>query len=140
MSLAKDMATLLVSQGVGTALGTNVFYGQMPDQDGTVDASWAVIETGAIDMNPKWKRDELTFQVLIRGPQQDYDTGYTNAKAAMDAFLGIANQTVNGTDYLQWNAIGGINSLGADSRDRSRFSINFRVVRENVSGGARSTY
>lgn len=139
MSLAKDMATLLQTQGVGT-VGTDIFYGTMPDTDLHPDAAWAVIETGATFVNSKYKRDELTFQVLIRGPRQDYDTGYTNAKTAFDALLGIANQTVNGTDYLQFNTDSGIINLGNDARDRARFSINFRVVRENVSGGARSTF
>lgn len=139
MSLAKDMADLLATQGVGT-VGTNIYYGMMPDHDDAPDECIAVIATSPLFLNPKWKRDELTFQVLIRGSKRSYETAAAKAKAVMDALLGIDNQTVNGNTYLQWNITSGPSALGYDSRERAAFSVNFRCVQENASGGVRSTY
>lgn len=139
MSAAADIADFLETEGVGT-VGTDIYIGQVPDTPSSAEACIGVFDTGAIFINPKWQRDEMTIQILVRGPERDYETGYATAKTVQDTLLGIDPQTINGRSYVLFVMLGGINSLGADQRDRSRFSLNFKIVRENVSGGVRESF
>ena len=138
-SPAEDIAEILENNGVGT-VGTDIYIGNIPDIDDAPNAIVGVMDTGALFLSPKWKRDELTIQVLIRGPKRSYNLGYTKAKAVMDALLGIDPVTVNSHDYVLFVAIGGINHLGNDAQDRAKFSLNFKVVLENASGGVRESF
>jgi len=135
-SVAKDMADLLETRGVGT-VGTDIYIGQLPDRNDSPDKAIGVFETGAIYLNPRCQRDELMVQFLARGPQRDYETSYTWAKQVQDAILGIPPQTVNGKSYVLFVSIGGISHTGMDQRERHVFSLNFKIVSENVPGGVR---
>lgn len=138
-SPAKDIADLLQTQGVGT-VGTNIYVGTIPDTSDAPEECIGVFDTGDLFTSPKWKRDEHTIQVLVRSGERDYAGGYTLAKAVKDALLGIPPQTVNSKSYVLFVMIGGINHLNNDQRDRARFSLNFKVVVENVSGGVRESF
>ena len=138
-SPAEDIAQILDDEGLGT-IGTDIFVGTVPDTEDAPAAAIGVIDTGALFLSPKWKRDELTVQILVRGPRRAYNTGYATAKAVMDTLLGIEPVTVNSHDYVLFVILGGIAHLGNDARDRAMFSINFKVVLENVPGGVRSSF
>lgn len=136
---AEDIATFLDTQGVGT-IGTDIFCSFMPDTSDAPDECIAVLDTGATFVSPKWQRDEVTVQVLVRGPERDYSTGYATAKSVQDALLGVQPQTINSKSYVLFVMNGGINSLGYDDQMRPAFSLNFRVIFENVSGGVRDPF
>lgn len=138
-SVAKDMADLLEAQAVGV-VGTNIFTGQLPDRDNVPDKAIGVFETGGIFISPKWQRDEIMVQFLTRGPQRDYETSYAWAKQVQDAILGISPQVINGKSYVLFVMIGGISHTGMDQRERHVFSLNFKVVSENVPGGVRESF
>ena len=138
-SPAEDIAQILEDGGIGT-IGTDIFIGTVPDTQDAPAAAIGVMDTGALFLSPKWKRDELTVQVLIRGPERAYTTGYAKAKAVMDTLLGIQPVTVNAHDYVLFVILGGIAHLGNDKQDRAMFSLNFKVVLENVPGGVRSSF
>lgn len=135
-SPAKDIAELLETNGVGT-VGTNIFVGHLPLELSNIVG---LFDTGGIYVNPKWKRDEFTLQILIRGPKEDYEGGYAKAKAVKDAILGIDTVTINSTDYLQFIIIGDITFLSFDDKKRPQFTTNWRIVRENQPGGVRSDF
>jgi hypothetical protein len=126
-SPAADVALLLQNALVGT-IGTNIYIGKLPDQNDAPHKAIGVFDTGSAYTNPKWQRDEFLVQILVRGPQQNYQEGYDFAEAAKGAVL--AGFLLNG----------GINGLGTDQRDRHIFSLNFRVIAENRPGGVRDPF
>lgn len=132
-SPAKDIAKLLEDGKVGR-LGRKIFYGQMPEDK---EPAVAVLDTGGVFANPLWKRDEFTIQVLVRGKPQDYEAGYKLAKDVKDVLLGCKPVTIDSIDYILFVMIGDITSLGYDEQKRPRFSLNFRIVKENEPGGTR---
>jgi len=138
-SPAEDIGEILEDAGVGT-VGTDIYIGTIPDTDDAPHAAVGVIDTGALFLSPKWKRDELTVQVLVRGPKRSYNVGYAKAKEVMDALLGIEPVTVNSHDYVLFVILGGISHLGNDAQDRAMFSLNFKVVLENAAGGVRESF
>ena len=130
---SKDMVKLLELKGVGCS-GETLFYSKMPEE---VDLAVAVLDTGGIDSNPLWKRDLFTQQFLVRGQPNKYDEAYNLAKAVKDALLGCKPVTVEGVDYTQFVMIGDITAIGYDDSNRPRFTLNFRILRENEPGGKR---
>jgi hypothetical protein len=135
-SPAKDIATILQTDGVGT-LGSTIFYGKLPKD---IDSCVVVFDTGGVYANPKWKRDELLVQVIIRGPKEGYEAGYALAKKVKDSLLGRDAVTVDSIDYIFFVMNGDINALGYDDRNRPQFSTNWRICRENVPGGNRDAF
>ncbi len=135
---ARDLATHLDSF-VAYALGVNVFIGKLPaDPDDCI----AVMDTGAVLLNPKYKRDEVLVQFIIRGAKrvQDgtgYDAAYAVARDIQDIFLGVENLIIDSVEYFAFNAVGGINPLGYDKNERPLFSFNIRVTKDNENGGNR---
>lgn len=132
-SVAKDIAGLLETDGVGT-VGTNIFIGNLPlDKENVI----GVFDSGGVYSNPKFKRDELLCQILIRGPKESYEGGYSLAKAVKDALLGRDAVVIDGIDYIFFVMNGDIAFLGNDDRKRPQFTTNWRIVRENETGGNR---
>jgi len=130
---SKDISEILQTDGVGV-IGTSIFYGKMPDN---VEPVIAVYDAGGSFSNPKWKRDELTIQVLVRGPQNAYETGYDIAYNVKNSLLGHDPVTINGSLYSLFTILGDINGLGYDDSNRARFSMRFKVVRENFDEDGR---
>lgn len=137
-SPAVDLANHLHTLAAYT-LGTNVFIGRLPESP---DACVAVMDTGAVLLNPKYQRDEVLVQFIVRGTKPnalgtEYQTSYAIAKDIQNVFLGTVNLIIGGTEYFAFNAIGGINALGYDSAKRPLFSFNIRVTKDNETGGNR---
>lgn len=135
-SVAKDMATLLQTQGVGT-LGTDIFYGRMPNSP---DLQVSVYDTGSLFISPKYKRDEVTFQVRIRGDRNDHDTGYDLSNSVKNALLGIGPQVVNSTSYPLFVMLIDTTFVAYDDDNRPMWTQNWKTVKENETGGVRATF
>jgi hypothetical protein len=138
-SAAIDIATLLQTEGAGT-LGTDIFVGEMPEQStskGIPHRCLAVLDSGGRSPNPRWDRDDLSIQVLIRSSVDNYVSGYNYAYEVKDSLLGHTPVTINGSLYSLFVLEGDINSLGSDSSGRARFTLNFRIVRDNFTGSSR---
>lgn len=141
-SPARDIVTLL-SGTLGLVGGSNLFYGQLPEEDtvkGIPHLAVAVIDTGGVFSNPRWNRDEITIQVVIRSALNDYDSGYNLAYSIKDSLLGLDPVTINGSLYSLGVLEGDINGLGFDTSGRARFTCRFRVVRENFTGSSREDF
>lgn len=123
---SKDIATMLEAAGVGS-FGFTLFVSMLPQDP---DLCIAVIDTGGaepVDSLTGIIFEEPTIQVRVRAG--DYSAAYSKAKEVFDALHAKHNTTESGTYYPRIRAMSGILSLGRDARNRSEFSLNFRLYR-----------
>jgi hypothetical protein len=141
-SPARDINQLL-SGTLGLIGGTNLFYGQLPEENtarGIPHQCVALYDTGGVFANPRWDRDEINLQIIIRSALDDYDSGYNLAYSIKNSLLGRETVTINGSLYSQFVLEGDINALGFDTSGRARFTLRFRIVRENFTGSSREDF
>ena len=134
--LADDIVDLLSSGGLGTA-ATDLFVGELPDDVttgiqvretgglGTVHTMGGVASTGlgagaATVEQPR-------FQIISRAAS--YATARANMSDAFHQLDGLRERTVNGVRYLWVSAVQSPFDLGRDLNGRSRFAVNFDVVK-----------
>lgn len=122
MSLTEDIKTLIPS---GAAAEADVFRGEMPDSP---DNLVCIFQTGGV--NPSHSFDarqfeEPLFQIMIRNTS--YDIAFTKAEAIKDALEGQTELVIGGNTYLSIFMQGDILSLGKDTADRTKLSINFKT-------------
>lgn len=130
MSLLEDIGGYLDSQTATLTLGTNLFYGLMPE---TVDNVVALYENAGAPPNftmgstnlPQMERPQL--QVLVRNSA--YSSGRTVAETVYRILTAITNQTINTNQYLRVEALGMPQVLERDATKRVIFTMNFDVVR-----------
>lgn len=130
MSLLEDLGGYLDTQLASLTLGTNLFYGLMPE---TVDNVVALYENAGAPPNftmgsgnlPKMERPQL--QALVRNTS--YSSGRTVCEDVYRTLTAIANQTINGNSYLRVEALGMPSILERDATKRAVFTMNFDVVR-----------
>lgn len=130
MSLLEDVGGYLDSQLGTLTLGTNLFYSLMPE---TVDNVVALYENAGAPPNftmgsvnlPQMERPQL--QALVRNTS--YSSGRTVAEDVYRTLTAIANQTINGNQYLRVEALGMPSLLERDVSKRVVFTLNFDVVR-----------
>lgn len=128
-SVAKDIATLLVANGLGV-LGTSLFAEEFgPD---TIDVQTVVISTGGINPEDKQAHEHLTFQVLCRGARNASSSSvYTMEKNIYDLLVALPEQnTINSTNYLGFEPVSNIASLGRDENDRFVYTMNYSTYRD----------
>lgn len=80
------------------------------------------------------KTDQPVFQLLVRGPQQDYTSAFTLAMACFKALEGVSETTLV-AGGATWHLIEALQSpahLGRDEKQRHQYSQNFRAIVENV--------
>lgn len=130
MTILEDLGGYLDSSTASLTLGTNLFYGLMPE---TVDNVVALYENAGAAPNftlgssnlPQMERPQL--QVLVRNTA--YSTGRSLAETIYRTLTAIANQTINTNSYLRVEALGMPAVLERDSSKRVIFTMNFDVVR-----------
>lgn len=136
---ADDVAAYLITQGVGTALGTDVFVGRLPDPNpDNTDNIVGVFERpgapplmtltgmGAASVAPpeeKTSRPRMTVRVR----HDTYDGGRTMIYNAFKALHGKTN-TVLGAGTVTFNLISAVQSpthIGLDEVQRHEWVVNF---------------
>lgn len=130
MSVLEDLGGYLDSQTATLTLGTNLFYSLMPE---TVDNVVALYENTGAPPNftmgstnlPQMERPQL--QALVRN--NTYSAGRTVAETVYRILTAIANQTINGNQYLRVEALGMPTLLERDASKRVIFTLNFDIVR-----------
>lgn len=132
-SPARDIASLLQTLGVGTE-GTDIFLGRIPEE---TDLSMALFDLPGIGPDPRWKRDDVLVQIVVRGNRNEYQTTYNFAQSVKDALLACNPTTINGSLYSLIVMLGDVGFIGYDDDQRPKFLMNFRVVRDNAPGGSR---
>lgn len=132
---AERFADYIQAQGLGT-IGTNIWVDMLP-QDRT--ACIAVISTGGESPEPGLKLDYPTVQVIIRSSARDIPSNYNTALAVKNLLLGAEPLTLDGIVYKSVIMRGDINFLGLDDNSQPVRTLNFRLIKENESGGNRTT-
>lgn len=134
MSHISDITDYLVTQGVATAAGTDIFDNYLPDVTGT---HLAVIDTGMVMQDTYLPVDTVTFQVYIRA--DSYATGQALLLDVKDALHRETGVTIGSTKFLSIMANGGGGVIENPQRDDTRgqveLSINFigKIRNERVA-------
>lgn len=128
MSLLTDIGVYLDSQLASLTVGTNLFYGRLPDGP---DTCVALIETGGqtpsstmVNGKPLVLRPRI--QVLTRA--KAYADAESLASSVWGALEGLLDDNLSGTRYYNVTAIQSPFSLERDSQDRQVMAQNFQVV------------
>lgn len=130
-----DVMNLLSANGFGT-IGTNLFAMAWGDD---VDSQVMVMDSEGFETTLKTDLDDMglpiagyeqpTFRVLVRGNKgEDMNTAYT-AIRNIHEFLIVQTTT---TDYLQYEPISTILTLGRDDNDRAVFSSRYYTFRNPI--------
>lgn len=129
MALLDEIATYLEDKNVGT-VGTDLFMGFMPDKP---DNCVALFEYAGEPMELTMGSGDPTLErpgLQVRVRNTSYSAARSKIEDVVDAFHGLANQTLSGTRYLLIKANQSPESLGLDQNNRSEFVVNFSVLKE----------
>ena len=132
-SPAADIAANLVTAGLGTA-GTSIFVGREP---GLSTLTVTLIDNGGPAPNPRFARDFLDIQIIVKGAPNDYANAQAKAEDIKNHLLGSAAYTVGTKTYFAFNMRGDINFLGYNENNQPSFTLNFRILRDSGDVGNR---
>ena len=130
MALLPDVGTYLAAAGLSLTVGTNLFYGRLPDSPDKCVAIYesngaTPIETMSDNTEPPVVHPGL--QVLAR------DAAYADAQSlAEDVWQKltlVTNETLTSTLYLRVAPVQQPAPIERDSQDRVLFSCNFDVLK-----------
>jgi hypothetical protein len=122
LSLLNDMKTLIPAD---VAPASSIFIGDYPD---TPDNIITLFHSGGFDPSHSFTAKEFeepTFQVRIRNTS--YAMASEKGELIKDALDGRTELVINGNRYLSVFQQGDILPLGKDSKNRTEFTLNFRV-------------
>lgn len=118
-----DIATYLVAQGVGTALGTDVFAGRMPSAvDGVVVTSYPGRAPELVINSNGYTHRFPRLQVLVRNSSEA--TAQSTADAAALALSKVKNTTLSGTRYRSVNVTQTPGLIERDENERYVYAFN----------------
>lgn len=128
-----ELGTYLVSQGVGTALGTDVFLGRVP---ALPDVVVCLFEYASLPVEPRLGVDGTQIryeyprvQILCRGAKDDYQGPWNVAKSARTAMMKIQASTLSGTYYIAAMPESGPMFLRRDLNDRIEIVTNYQIMK-----------
>lgn len=134
--VAEDIKDIMVDSNLAigdfaATTGWSIHVTDMPDDDNTPDTCIAVLDTGGPGPDPVPANNigNPTFQVIVRGAKMGYQDAWDKAREILVGLHGKANESWNGTRYIQILATSDIIPLGYDESRRPLFSINFSVMR-----------
>lgn len=130
--MLKEFSTWLCIRVPGLTKGGNLQVG-FRDQDAPVRCH-ALIETGGIADFDLPYRQNLTLQIVTRGPKGEYQQTRDDALAIYTALHGTSGWTIGpevsgGATYKIWtiNALAMPQYLGGDSKGNHEFSTNYQL-------------
>ena len=127
-----EIADYLVANGVGTAVGTDVFRGFMPPLP---DVCVGVYETGGSAPENGFGTTGLlhefpNVQIIVRGAPKDYATPRATADVAWRKLAEIQGTTLGSTKYLIVLPLQSPAPLSKDARLRWLIAFNARCEKE----------
>lgn len=120
-----DVAAKIVSLGLGTAVGTDVFKGQMPD---TPDVCIGVHAYGGAAPDDVLGVEYPKFQLEVRSTSPE--AAYAKAYGLMKGFYALTNTTLGSTSYYRITADQDPVPNGKDAKGRWTYTVNFTVYKE----------
>lgn len=138
-SVSIDIMNLLQTNGFGT-IGTSLFA--MAWGDG-VDSQTLVMDSEGFNTTLKTDLDDNglplagyeqpVFTVLVRGNKgEDMNTAYQTIRGIHEFLIVQPTQTIGTTEYLQYEPLSTILTLGRDDNDRAVFSIRYYTFRNPI--------
>jgi len=132
MSTATEVVAHLITNGVGTALGTDWFIQILPDKPDVVQC--ILPNGGAAPLrdlgSAVWSREFPTFQLQFRGARGDTEAPRIRAQAAYEAVSSIMASTLSGTFYYGGQALQAPFMLLKDEHDRTVWVFNVSFEKE----------
>ena len=126
-----DIATLLGDNGFGTFGADGDIYAFAWNE--SIDAQILVLDSGNIDVPLKDFNEQPMFQILVRGKKNDdINTVHTLIRSIHEFLIVQTRQTINLAEYLEYEPMTGIISLGRDDNNRFIFSSNYYTFRESL--------
>jgi len=126
----KDMLEDSAS-GLGLVFATDLFVAKEPDDP---DLCVTIFDTSGLEPDHTIHRlDYPGAMVRVRGKQGGYLEAYALAENIKEYLRGIHGETWNGTRYIGIWAMSDILPIGWDSKDRPKFSLNFRIQRTTTT-------
>lgn len=130
MSVLEDLGGYLDAELATLTIGTNLFFSLIPETVANVVALYENsgappnFTMGSVNL-PTMERPQV--QALVRNTS--YSAGRTMAESVYRTLTAVANQTINGNQYLRVEAVSMPSLLERDASKRVVFTINFDVVR-----------
>lgn len=125
----------LIKPSAGTPATSNLFIANLPSQQSTTVPDRAVVLSEYPSGSPgetfgdafKWERTRLQVLVRDKNFQPARDLAYKIMK-----FLGaVEEQDIGGVRYHKIKALGTPSSIGPDSSDRQRLTVNFDIMKQS---------
>jgi hypothetical protein len=132
MSTHLEVVNHLISNGVGTALGTDWFIQLLPDRPNVCQGIFPnggpppVRDIGS----STWSREFPTVQLRFRGAPGDTEEPRVRAQAAYEAVALIMATTLDGTFYYVGQALQSPFMLEKDDADRAVWVFNAGFEKE----------
>lgn len=128
MGVLEDVGARIDSEIVTLTLGTNLFYGRLPDSPDTCVAVYQyggeqAVGTMGGDSMPVIEQPRI--QVVTRA--SGYVTAQSLATSVWYALEAVLNETLTSTLYYKITAIQSPFPMERDSQDRIMFAQNFKV-------------
>lgn len=137
------MTQVAVSEDIKSLLGTNSFgvdgtdlfayeWGSAIEGD-EVDKQTLILDDDSIDSDLKECYEQPVFVIMVRGDRNEGGKIVRDiARAIWEFLIAQPTQTINGTDYLEFEPIGGMIPLGKDKNKRFVYSMSFFTFRDPI--------
>ena len=133
-SPAVDMADILESSAIGAgdigaSSGWSIHVSTIPDDSNTPDTVIGLFDYGGGQPIANYTYDYPSVQVRVRGAKAGYQAAWTKANEIKEALHGLANETWNGTRYIQILCTSDVMFVGYDENHRPILTVNFEIHR-----------
>lgn len=133
-NVAEDIRTILNDAAKG-ASGTDLFsfqwgFGASGDE---IDKQILVTHTDDTIAMIKDEYENPNFNIMVRGETQEgAKSVHDRARDIYEFLIQEKRQIINGTEYIEFAPIAGLQPLGKDANNRFVFSMNFFTFRNSI--------
>lgn len=133
-SVSEDVRTML-NDGLKGVSGTDLFSFQWGSgADGVeIDKQILVVDEGVIDSLLKEQYENPTINIFVRGgTSEGLKAVHDRARDIYEYMISQVRQIINGTEYVEFEPVGGLNALGKDENNRAVYLMNFYTFRNSI--------
>ena len=133
-AVCEDIRFLLDQNSFGVS-GTDLFsfeWGSNVEGD-EIDSQILILDADDIETPLKELYENPTFTILVRGSKvESGKTVHDRARAVYEFMIQRPSETIDGTDYLQFEPITGLVPIGRDENDRHVYTMTFYTYRDPI--------